>query len=124
MFSSNKNGFSFYLMILIFFYLLLGHYHSPNCLRIFPFLRLRQKAHGGTEIGQQRMLSPPWRLILHLIFEEAVFTLLLFCIFFGLLNTVRYHQILLIQHTIQIVTKYKKIFDIIIHFFFLNFVWS
>lgn len=82
MFLSNSNGFSFLVMILNFFYLLLGHYHSPKCLRIFTFSQLRQRAHGGTEIGQQRMLSPPWRLILHLIFVEAVFALLLFCFFF------------------------------------------
>lgn len=31
----------------IFSYLLLGHNCSPNCLRIIPFLRLRQRANGG-----------------------------------------------------------------------------
>lgn len=30
---------------------------SPNCLRIFPFSRLRQRADGVT--GQQRMPYPP-----------------------------------------------------------------
>lgn len=41
--------------------------------------------------GQQKMLTPPWQLILHLFFERSVFALLLFWFFsfvLLILNTV------------------------------------
>lgn len=57
--------------------LILRLYLSPTCLRFFPFYRLWQKAHGGF-IGQPRMFTLPWHLILPFFYRRPC----LHCFFF------------------------------------------
>lgn len=74
---------------------LLDHKYSLNYLRIFRF-RDYDKEHNAGVTTQQRMLTPPWNLILPPIFLEVrVRSVSVLYFSFGLLvlNTVRYYHV-------------------------------
>lgn len=72
-----------------------GHYLLPNCLRIFPFYRLRQRPHGGCDQSAEDAHSS--------MVSDSTFNFwigpFLFCLCFAFflwtfcLNTVRYQHI-------------------------------